>query len=198
MTTTLTRQHVADVAEFIDPNELKSHSGTSVTSVFLSFSNGTQIPVSDRGRELIVFILEALDSGLEVVVEAEDELLTPQAAAKMLGVTRQSVYRWQDDALLPIVMRGRSRSVPLAAVRALKAARDTRDVVREKAATLGREARDIAANPDHVSVDLVSEVRRAARERKPAGAAAAWRVARAEQVAASAARAAEAFAADAD
>ena len=194
MSATLTRKHVADVAEFVDPVELRSHAGDPVARVFISFADGAQVEVSDQGRDVIVFILDALNSGREVNVEAEDELLTPAAAASVLGVTRQSVYRWQDDDLLPVVMRGRARAVPAAAVRALKAIRDSRASL-NAADKMADEANAVAEHSD-VKVDLFASVQEAVRRGRAGQAGQAWRTVRAAQVAAQAEHARDVFADD--
>ena len=196
MATTFARQHVAEVAELVDPDEIESRAGESVVQVFLSFSDGSQVEVNERGRELVVFILGALRSGREVSVEAEEELLTPGAAAGVLGVTRQSVYRWQDAGLLPVVMSGRSRSVPAAAVRELKAVRDSR-ALRDAADSLAAEVAAISPGSE-TGAELFASVQAALRSGQTSHAGQLWRVARAAQVARDVQHARDVFAADPD
>jgi excisionase family DNA binding protein len=200
MVTAFARKHVSGVEELVDPGEFESRSGEPVAAVFLSWSDGSQVAVSERGRELIEFILSALRSGLEVNVEAEDELLTPGAAAAVLGVARQSVYRWQDSGLLPVVMRGRARAVPATAVRELKVTRDSR-ALGEVADSLALQARafaDASDGPDNAQSagDLFVAVQAALRSGQPTQAGRLWRTARAAQVAQQARHAQATFAAD--
>lgn len=211
MTPTFARQHVSDVAEIVNRDEIAPRAGESVVRVAISFSDGSQVEVSQRGRELVEFILAALNSGREVHVDAEEALLTPVAAAQVLGVTRQSVYRWQDAGLLPVVMKGRSRSVPAAAVRELKTVRDSR--------TLLAPAGSLAADASHFDAadasvagdghqghgggggdvgqeDLYAVVREALRSGGTTHAGRLWRTARATQVARDAQHARDVFIAD--
>lgn len=194
MTATFERRHVSAVGELVDPDEIESRAGEPVAGVFISYSDGTQVAVNERGRELIEFILGALHSGLEVNVEAEDELLTPGVAAEVLGVARQSVYRWQDAGLLPVVMRGRSRAVPATAVRELKVVRDSR-ALREMADQLAGDAADAKSGDDDTS-DLFASIQAAVRSGESAQAGQLWRVARVALVARQAQHARDVFAAD--
>lgn len=195
MATTFAREHVSDVAELVDPHAIESLDDASVVTVILSFSDGSQIEVSERGRELFEFILVSLRSGREVSVEAEEELLTPSAAADVLGVARQSVYRWQDAGLLPVVMSGRSRSIPAAAVRELKAVRDSR-VLRQAADVLA-EGIDPTSHQSS-SADLFASVQAELRSGRSHHAGSLWRLARVAQVAENSQHARDVFAADLD
>jgi excisionase family DNA binding protein len=196
MTTTFERRHVSEVAEIVDPDELESRAGEPLTGVFISYSDGTQVAVSERGRELIEFILAALHSGREINVEAEEELLTPGVAAEVLGVARQSVYRWQDAGLLPVVMRGRSRAVPATAVRELKTVRDSR-TLRDVADSLAGAAADPVTSDDGAA-GLFASVQEAVRSGGSAQAGQLWRAARVAQVAQQAQHARDVFASDLD
>lgn len=198
---TLTRQNLTAVEEIVDPADLETKAGEPVMAVFLSYADGTQVEVNDRGRELIEFILSALHSGCEVNIEAAEELLTPGAAAEILGVARQSVYRWQDADLLPIVMQGRSRSVPAAAVRALKAIRDTRSLRNEAnhrlhQAPSGAVPSDGALDAAEPGGALFRDIQDAVRQGNSTQAGQRWRAARAAQVAQQAQHARDVFAAD--
>lgn len=196
MATTFERRHVSAVAELVDSTVLESRGGEPVAAVFISYSDGTQVAVSERGRELVEFILSALRSGLEVNVEAEDELLTPGVAAEVLGVARQSVYRWQDAGLLPVVMKGRARAVPAAAVRDLKVVRDSR-ALREVADSLAGDAVAMGASEGDAS-SLFAPVQAAVGSGRSAQAGQLWRTARVAQVARQARHARDVFASDLD
>jgi excisionase family DNA binding protein len=197
MPLTFARQHVSDVAEIVNPEDVAPRAGESVVTVSISFSDGSQVEVSERGRELVEFILAALNSGREVHVDAEEALLTPVAAAQVLGVTRQSVYRWQDAGLLPVVMKGRSRSVPAAAVRELKMTRDSRALL-DVASSLAADAGNLDAADASTSggrhqgqgsrggvdaEDLYAAAQEALRFGQTMHAGRLWRTARAAQVA---------------
>ncbi len=82
-----------------------------------------------------------MSEGHKVSVIADDEMLTTQAAAERLNVSRQYVVRLVDQAMLPSIKVGTHRRLRLADVLAYKTRRDVgRDAALDRLAVLSEDA----------------------------------------------------------
>lgn len=189
----MTTQWVSSVAEFVSDTGCDVAEG-AVADVKLVLADGRQVAVTPQGRDMVQFMLRSLCAGHVVHVDAEDDLLSPDRAAELLGVTRPTVYRWQDAMLLPRVMKGRVRAVPTEAVMRLKTLRDSR----ADADRLAAQARDQRPENAVTRDELFTAAQAAARAGRPAQAAGPWRARRASAVAEAAQAAREALAGTAD
>lgn len=93
-----------------------------VESGELRFEDGTTAEVGEDLLELLRVLLEGGLAGCRARVEVTPELVTPEEAAKLLGVTRPTVYAWQKAGVLGQIAHGNRRMVPVADVDAVRAA----------------------------------------------------------------------------
>lgn len=102
---------------------------------------GHRINVSGPLADVIARAASLLADGRKVTVLADDEILTTQAAADRLNVSRQYVVRLVDDGVLPSSRVGTHRRLRASDVDAYKAKRDQqRDSALDRLASLSEEA----------------------------------------------------------
>ena len=90
--------------------------GVVVASGRLELSNGSVIEITPRLSRMLDQIVDGIRARKVVHVEFDDALVTPQRAGEMLGVSRPTIYSWQDAGLLPTVRQGSRRLVPIESV----------------------------------------------------------------------------------
>ena len=154
-----------------------------VARTLVTLEDGTELEAGDGLLAMINTLVVDDLAGRRARVEIVPELLTPDEAATMLGVTRPTVYAWQDSGALDRVDQANRRLVPLSDVEELLAARVERQ--RIDAELEGVTAADVL--DDRVYV-------RALREARKSGGAQAVTQVRTRQRAALAVAAAEAAA----
>lgn len=134
------------------PTTSRAVSGSSVAGsnpgtahpVALVFADGSRKELAVREAELI-----------EMVLEGNEQTLSPAEAARILGVSRPMVVRWIQEERLPDSMVGTHHRIPLAAVIEFKAQR----LATSKAALADLGA---AAEGDHEAERRVALARHAA------------------------------------
>jgi excisionase family DNA binding protein len=112
--------------------ELVGHSPTAGRHIVVKV-DGRDVELPASLAEVIVRAAELLAEGHSVTVLADEAMLTTQAAADVLNVSRQYLVQLVDDRRLPAVMVGSHRRLRAADVQAFKAVRD-----RERSAALDR------------------------------------------------------------
>lgn len=97
-----------------------------VVSGRLLLDDGSEV---EAGSVLIEFMNALLADGLRdrrARLEIVADLVTAEAAARLLGVSRPTVYAWQDSGTLGQIMQGNRRMVPLEDIHRVRAARHAR------------------------------------------------------------------------
>lgn|GEM_PF-1743253 len=154
-----------------------------VARTVVTLEDGTELEAGDGLLAMINALVVDDLAGRRARVEIVPELLTAEEAAQLLGVTRPTVYAWQDSGALDRVDRGNRRMVPLGDVETLLAARANRERVDREVAQV--TAADVLGDREYVQAmqdarrsggtDAVVQVRR--RQRAAIAAAAAERAA---------------------
>ena len=102
---------------------------------------GHRIDVPDALAAVVARAASLMSEGHKVSVIADDEMLTTQAAAERLNVSRQYVVRLVDRGMLPSIRVGTHRRLRLADVLAYKIQRDAdRDAALDRLTALSEEA----------------------------------------------------------
>jgi len=102
---------------------------------------GHRIDLPDTLAEVVARAASLMSEGHKVSVIADDEMLTTQAAAERLNVSRQYVVRLVDQGMLPSIKVGTHRRLRLADVLAYKAQRDMdRDAALDRLTALSEDA----------------------------------------------------------
>ena len=98
--------------------------------------------------EVVRRAAELLAGGRSVTVLADEEMLTTQAAADMLNISRQYLVRLVDSGRLPAVKVGSHRRLRASDVEAFKIARDKgRDAALDRLVELSEEVGGYALEP---------------------------------------------------
>lgn len=128
---------------FTTGDQLAHHLPTApLTGVSLHFGDGSTDPAAPGLVEALANALAAIHSGATVHLAVDEDLVTAERAAQLLGVSRPAVYIWQDRGLLRRVSVGNKRMVPLADVLRLR-------TENEESRALARRLYDeIKAHPD--------------------------------------------------
>lgn len=74
---------------------------------------GSRLALSPRFASFVVELLAALDQGKVVHVDIDEPLVSAERAAELIGVTRPTIYAWQDRNLIARVDQGSRRMVPV-------------------------------------------------------------------------------------
>ena len=99
--------------------------------------DGEQIEFSARVAQMLALILRATAEGETVTFAVDETLLSPEEAARTLGVSRPTVVRWINKGLLSDRRVGAHHRVPFAEVRALSQDRSNRaEWAKSRVATL--------------------------------------------------------------
>lgn len=102
---------------------------------------GHRINLPDPLAAVVARAASLMSEGHKVSVIADDEMLTTQAAAERLNVSRQYVVRLVDQSILPSIKVGTHRRLRLADVLAYKMQRDgERDAALDRLAALSEDA----------------------------------------------------------
>ena len=85
---------------------------------------GDQVALPAAMTELLAFVLETMEHQQAVVLMPEDQVLTTNQAAAIVGVSRPYLIRLLDEGKLPCHRTGTHRRIRLADLRAYQAQRD--------------------------------------------------------------------------
>lgn len=104
---------------------------------------GTRMSLSPRFAHMVVELLAALDQGKVVHIDVDEPLVSPERAGELLGVSRPTVYAWQDRDIIARVDQGSRRMVPLSDIERYQRDQEARAAWR---ADVHRHARQSAAD----------------------------------------------------
>jgi excisionase family DNA binding protein len=126
--------HIAERAVAVRLVELFARS-SSLDSPTVQVVNmyGDRLDLPASLADVMLRAAELMAEGLSVTVLADEEMLTTQAAANVLNVSRQYLVRLVDDGKLPAVKVGSHRRLRASDVEAFRSARD-----RDRQASLDR------------------------------------------------------------
>ncbi|WP_170143952.1 helix-turn-helix domain-containing protein [Calidifontibacter indicus] len=112
---------------------MRTISASSVTSADMAALDSMidRLPAGSELRGAIESVAETVQSGRDLVIASEADLVSPAAAAKLVGVSRTHLYKLMDAGELPFVNVGRDRRVSLGD---LKVFRDRQDRLRKQVA----------------------------------------------------------------
>ena len=88
--------------------------------VILRDPDGTERPLPEVLGAAVQSVAEGLAEGQAVMISGADNLVSPAAAAQMLGVSRPMVGRWIAEGLLADVPVGTHHRIPMTSVIALR------------------------------------------------------------------------------
>jgi len=91
--------------------------------ISLEFEDGTVYKVEDDLAAVVAFVISTQS---RVRIQAVDELVSPESAAELLQVSRQTIYKWQDLGVLGTEHQGTRRMVPIGDIRRLDEAKHAR------------------------------------------------------------------------
>jgi excisionase family DNA binding protein len=121
--------------------------GADLSGVGLFLTTATGKRIHEELPAILLRAVQALLRGFaekgEVLVVNSEEEMSPEEAAKVLGISRPIVYQRMDAGKLPFREVGTHRRVLLTDVLQLKEAEDRR---RRFAAALGADTEDLEAN----------------------------------------------------
>jgi excisionase family DNA binding protein len=126
--------HLKNVSELA--SALDAHStNEGWTQVVLRFGDGAEVELSPDVVELLSAFVDASTEHQRVALVTDDERVSPNDAAALLGVSRPMVMRWIDDGILLSERVGSHHRLAVADVIALQ----------EKRTKAGREAARVVA-----------------------------------------------------
>ncbi len=123
---------------------LAARSPSAKGGVFLTNPDGRReyADLSPRTLAVIAAVLERLAENREALIVHDEAELTPEEAAKVLGLSRPLVYQRMDDGRLPFRMVGSHHRVLLRDVLALKPSEERRKTAAQE---LAEDTDDIEA-----------------------------------------------------
>ena len=138
----------------------------------LQTSDGRSLRLSPDVVRLLNVSLSAIGEGLVPHLELDEKCVSAERAAELLGVSRPTVYAWQDRKILSRVTRGNRRLVPLESVTAYLAATKERDQFAAAVAAAPDTLGDVLVSndargklePNGAVADAVSSIKRAVSE----------------------------------
>lgn len=97
-------------------DEARAPSSIVVQSGLLTLEGGQRVEIAPDLLTAVNDLLAGLNAGKVGHVDLDEELLPPERAGALLGITRPTVYAWQDRGLIERVDRGGKRLVPMTSV----------------------------------------------------------------------------------
>ena len=114
--------------------------GKARTAVHVVDATGRQLELPAPLADVMARAAKLMAEGRQVSVVADDEMLTTQAAAERLNVSRQYVVRLVDRGTLPAVKVGSHRRLRAADIEAYRVPRDaTRNEALDQLAALSED-----------------------------------------------------------
>jgi hypothetical protein len=89
-------------------------------SALVELYDGTQLHISEDMLAHFSDAVQAIKQGKSAHIEIDEDLVTAERAGEILGVSRQTIYNWQDKGRLRKIMQGCRRMTSSAEVREKK------------------------------------------------------------------------------
>ena len=122
----MTVQFIRSEAD-VFPAEASSRTAKRIMRVDVVLADGERVELNDVAVELMERLREGLAESKVAHLEMDEETISAERAAELLGVTRPTIYTWQDRGRLGRVNVGAKRMVPLAEVEKLTNSEVRRD-----------------------------------------------------------------------
>lgn len=117
-------EKVAEVLSFIEAHEAARGNHPGARYFLAGPSEGDHVELPESVYRAVRQVVEAMAAGKAVTVAPQNQMLTTQQAAELLGVSRPTVIKLIDQGALPAVTPGtRRRMIKLDDVLACKARR---------------------------------------------------------------------------
>ena len=142
----MTTPYYLESLDAFAPN-LTAAPGRRVKAASVELEDGSHFDLGEEGTDMLTYLLSGLGAGLVAHIELDEELVTPDRAAELLGVSRPTIYTWQDTRRIGRVSQGSRRMVPLSEVRRL-----LESPVRAAAFAAAHEGDDSPLTAEEVSV----------------------------------------------
>lgn len=144
---------VAEVLSFIMAHEASRGTRPAPRYFLAGPEEGDQVELPATVYRVLLQVLEALEAGKAVTVAPQNQLLTTQQAADLLGVSRPTVVKLIEDGELPAETPGtRRRLVKLEDVLAYRARR--REAQYRALLETSIDDYDLDEDPDTIAEDL--------------------------------------------
>lgn len=127
--------------------QLPATAQNPVVRINVELADGSQVALEDLGRSLFDALLTGLREGKTAHLELDEALVSPERAAELLGVSRPTIYAWQDRGRLGRHAQGSRRMVPLADIR-----HQLESPARAAAFSTAAAADDSPLSPDEIAV----------------------------------------------
>ena len=102
------------------PAEASWRTAKRIRRVEVVLDDGERVELNYIAVDLMERLREGLAESKVAHLEMDEETVSAERAAELLGVTRPTIYTWQDRSRIGRVDVGAKRMVPLAAVEKLK------------------------------------------------------------------------------
>lgn len=107
--TAMPTDRLADVLDFLQAYESRRSTGAADQHLSLGADGDSHIELPEPVYRALAQIVEALAAGKAVTIAPQNQLLTTQQAADLLGVSRPTVVKLIDDGSLPASTPGTKR-----------------------------------------------------------------------------------------
>lgn len=115
----MTIQFIRSEAD-VFPAEASSRAAKRIMRVDVVLAGGERVELNHVAVELLERLREGLAESKVAHLELDEATVSADRAAELLGVTRPTIYTWQDRGRIGRVDVGSKRMVPLADVEYLK------------------------------------------------------------------------------
>jgi excisionase family DNA binding protein len=105
------------------PPPARARGGQPITRVEVVLGSGERATLTPLAVRLLEELRDGLASDKVAHVELDEELVSAERAAELLGVSRPTIYTWQDRGRLGRADIGAKRKVPLKDVERLRNSR---------------------------------------------------------------------------
>jgi len=115
----MTVQFIRSEAD-VFPAAACSRTAKRIKHVDVVLESGERVQLNPAAVELMESLREGLADSKVAHLELDEELVSPERAAELLGVSRPTIYAWQSRGRIGQVDVGGKRMVPLADIEAIK------------------------------------------------------------------------------
>ncbi len=115
----MTVQFIRSEAD-VFPAEASLRTAKRIERVEVVLDGGERVGLNAIAVELMEYLREGLAGSMVAHLELDEETVSAERAASLLGVTRPTIYTWQDRGRIGRLDVGSKRMVPLADVEAIK------------------------------------------------------------------------------
>jgi len=115
----MTVQYIRSEAE-VFPEAASARMAKRIQRVEVVLADGERVELGGVAVDLMERLRAGLSESMVAHLELDAEVVSPDRAAELLGVSRPTIYAWQNRGRLGQIDMGGKRMVPLADVEAIK------------------------------------------------------------------------------